>query len=540
MDSGLLRAIVSEAAARLAEQEIQRVAYLGARRYLLRFATPEHDNFLISVRPELPRAHLLGRGDGLTEAPLDRFAALADAELAGARLAGLDAVPGDRVLRLSFRVTRAAAPPAGRTLVAELFGRSANLLLLDDSGIVLGYARDLGSAHRAPAAGEPYRPPAPADPQAPAMASRDADWSVVSSTRPLDAYREGDRPGRDEIRVGDLETGTRRGDRDAAAAGQDAAARHVARFGGPSAAASAAYGLLERLRDFDDARAHHQAVVRRERARLDVLAARLATDLERARDSDRHRRWGVALLAGLGQARVNGTTAVVPDPEATGPATIAVPIDPALALPANAERHFALWKKGKRGEATIQARQTAVRRRLEAWAAVEVRAASVATAPDLEELRQAMAECGIVHAAPRAKRAPAAPRREEPTRVRRHTTADGHVVLVGRSGPENDTLTFRVASPWDFWLHAAGTPGAHVIVRNPARLKAIPEETLRAAARIAAWYSGARGDGKVEVHYTQRKHVHKRKGMPAGQVLVRRFRSILVAPGLPQAAIEDI
>jgi predicted ribosome quality control (RQC) complex YloA/Tae2 family protein len=114
------------------------------------------------------------------------------------------------------------------------------------------------------------------------------------------------------------------------------------------------------------------------------------------------------------------------------------------------------------------------------------------------------------------------------------------VVLVGRSGPENDTLTFRVASPWDFWLHAAGTSGAHVVVRNPQRLKSLPDRTLTAAAAIAAWYSGSKGDGKVEVHYTQRKHVHKRRGMPAGQVLVRRFRSIQVAPRLPQSAIEDV
>ena len=56
MDSGLLHAIVSEVSLRLAEQEIHRVSNLGAWRYLLRFATPEHDNLLISVRPELPRA----------------------------------------------------------------------------------------------------------------------------------------------------------------------------------------------------------------------------------------------------------------------------------------------------------------------------------------------------------------------------------------------------------------------------------------------------------------------------------------------------
>jgi len=530
MDSGLLSAIVSEVSLRLAEQEIHRVSNLGAWRYLVRFATPEHDNLLISVRPELPRAHLMPRGGGHHEAPSDRFAALADRELAGARLIAIEATPGERVLRLSLRSPRPEGSPVERHLVAELFGRSANLVLLDAAGLVLGCARDLKSAFRAPVVGEPYQPPAPrvSDPGLPA-----ATGAVVLSSRPLADYREGDRPGRDEIRVvaGDLPP--------AGGAAGDAPAI-VTRFPGPSAAAAAAYGLIERLRDFDDERTHHRVVARRERSRIEALARRLEEDLARARGADRHRRWAEALLAGLRAARVEGKTATVPDPESAEPAPLEVPIDPALPLLANAERHFTLWKKGKRGEATILARRDAVRRRLEAWVALEAQAGAVASAADLDALRQAMAALGMVHAAPRPRRVSLPTRREEPTRVRRHTTADGYVVLVGRSGPENDTLTFRVASPWDIWLHAAGSPGAHVIIRNPARLKSVPEGTLRAAAGIAAWYSGARGDGKVEVHYTPRKHVHKRKGMPAGQVLVRRFRSILVAPRLPQPAIEEV
>jgi predicted ribosome quality control (RQC) complex YloA/Tae2 family protein len=124
--------------------------------------------------------------------------------------------------------------------------------------------------------------------------------------------------------------------------------------------------------------------------------------------------------------------------------------------------------------------------------------------------------------------------------VRRHETRDGFVVLVGRSGPENDTLTFKIASPWDFWLHASGHAGAHVVVRNPRRLASLPEPALRVAAEIAAYYSGAREAGKVEVHVTQRKHVRKRKGMPPGQVLVRRFKSVNVVPRLPGPAVEDL
>ena len=78
------------------------------------------------------------------------------------------------------------------------------------------------------------------------------------------------------------------------------------------------------------------------------------------------------------------------------------------------------------------------------------------------------------------------------------------------------------------------------MVRNPKRLKTLPERSLRVAAEIAAYHSGARQEAKVEVHYTQRKHVHRRKGMPAGQVLLRRFRSVQVAPRLPTSTVEEV
>ena len=151
-----------------------------------------------------------------------------------------------------------------------------------------------------------------------------------------------------------------------------------------------------------------------------------------------------------------------------------------------------------------------------------------------------MARLGLVHAPRPAKRSAAPRPREEPARVRRYTSPDGLTILVGKSGPENDALTFRVASPSDFWLHAAGRPGAHVVVRNPKRMTALPERSLRVAAEIAAFHSGARQESRVDVHYTQRKHVRKKKGMPSGQVLLRRFRTIQVTPRLPSSTIEEV
>ena len=63
---------------------------------------------------------------------------------------------------------------------------------------------------------------------------------------------------------------------------------------------------------------------------------------------------------------------------------------------------------------------------------------------------------------------------------------DSTLVLVGRSARDRDTLTFKLASKNDFWLHVAGETGSHVVVRNPSGLTRLPRETLRSAATLSA------------------------------------------------------
>jgi predicted ribosome quality control (RQC) complex YloA/Tae2 family protein len=115
--------------------------------------------------------------------------------------------------------------------------------------------------------------------------------------------------------------------------------------------------------------------------------------------------------------------------------------------------------------------------------------------------------------------------------ARRFTSPDGMEVLVGRTARDNDALTFQIASQRDFWLHVAGSPGSHVIVRNPEGLSSLPRETLRFASELAARHSKARGAGQVSVHVAQVKDVTKPRGAPPGQVSIRRYRSVRASPG---------
>ncbi len=521
MESALLQAVADEAAARLIEQEVSSVSCLGRERYLLRFATPGRDNLLIAVPPERPRLHLLVRAGRQKEAPPDPFAALLDRELGGAILTGLEKVPGDRAVAMTFRLPGSAGPAPARRLIAQIFGRSANAVLQDAAGNILGSARPIRTPARAPRAESDRLPDMPVEP-------------VVYSRRPLGDYGDDVPLGQGDPRLltaaldphpCDPETGR---------------PLFVTRFDSPSEATQVVFDLQDRVHDFQARRTHHAAQVRREIERLESLERRLSEDLERARGAERYRLWGEALLAALPAVRPTAGEITVPDPTDPEAPPITIPLDPSLSPQENAQRLFTRYKKGKRGVVAIEARRQAIAAGRAAWGRLESQAVGARNAADLDALKVAMERMGLVHAPRPAKAAARPPAQETPTRVRRHMTRDGFVIMVGKSGAENDTLTFKVASPWDFWLHAAGTPGAHVIVRNPERQGVLPEGTLRVAAEMAAYYSGAKNAGKVEVHYTQRKHVHKRKGMPAGQVLLRRFRSIQVKPRLPAPGVEDV
>jgi predicted ribosome quality control (RQC) complex YloA/Tae2 family protein len=120
----------------------------------------------------------------------------------------------------------------------------------------------------------------------------------------------------------------------------------------------------------------------------------------------------------------------------------------------------------------------------------------------------------------------------------RTLVVEGYEILVGRGDEDNDHLTFDVAEPRDLWLHVAGgTPGSHVVVRNPEGGE-VPRSVVEIAAAVAAWYSKARGAPKVEVHVCRASDVNKPRGAPAGLVELRRYEKVRVKPALPAAPCD--
>ena len=147
-------------------------------------------------------------------------------------------------------------------------------------------------------------------------------------------------------------------------------------------------------------------------------------------------------------------------------------------------------------------------------------------ASSYEEIENVLAEWEAFAGPERGK--PSGSRKRPPGGVRPISDSDGNLVYIGKTGPQNDRVTFDIAGPDDWWLHARGVPGSHVIVRGNGREPG--DDALERAAALAAFFSKSRTSGKVEVDIARRRDVRKIKGAGPGMVTYRNERTVLVSP----------
>ncbi len=279
--------------------------------------------------------------------------------------------------------------------------------------------------------------------------------------------------------------------------------------------------LRQRL---DQRAAGLRKAVRNARERTERKLALLQEDVLTEEDAEKVRVMGELLTANLHSIPRGAEEVTLPDYYTGGELTI--PIDKALTPAANAQRYFKRYRKAH------TARKLAAEQKEKALS--DLRQLEEAlfflddadAADDLAAIRGALAESGLL----RREGAERGKKRELPARPRTYRSPEGFTILVGRHSIGNERL-LRDAAPDDVWLHAKDVPGSHVLIR--AEGKPVPEGTLLLAAKLAAWFSQARGQ-RTRVDYTRRKLVKKVPGGAPGMVHYTGEKGLFVS-----AAEED-
>lgn len=199
---------------------------------------------------------------------------------------------------------------------------------------------------------------------------------------------------------------------------------------------------------------------------------------------------------------------------------ITIPLDPTLTPAENAQKYFNKYNKQKR---TFEALTALIQETADDIHYLESISNSLdiaLTEADLIQIKEELMQTGYV------RRKYTKKKEKITSRPMHYISSDGYHMYVGKNNLQNDELTFSFANGNDWWFHAKGAPGSHVIVKTGG--DELPDRTFEEAGRLAAYYSKNRGSDKVEIDYVEKKHVKKPNGSKPGFVVYYTNYSLVI------------
>lgn len=209
---------------------------------------------------------------------------------------------------------------------------------------------------------------------------------------------------------------------------------------------------------------------------------------------------------------------------------VKIPLDPTLTASENAKKYFDRYGKLKRTYETLSQLIVEVKEEIDHLESIAASLDIAQQESDLVEIKEELIASGYV------RRKGGTKKEKVTSKPFHYISSDGFHMYVGKNNFQNDALTFKFAVGNDWWFHAKGQPGSHVIVRTEGA--ELPDSTYEEAARLAAYYSKGRGQEKVEIDYTEKKNVKKPNGAKPGFVIYYTNYSMVIDSNI--SGIEQV
>lgn len=531
---------------------------------------PERDMLLLSLRAKGENLRLLlaaGTGNArvhLTESSFENpaeppmFCMLLRKHLVGAHISAVYQPDYERLLIIELEGHDEMGFASQKKLVAEMIGRSANVILVDGEGRIVDCMRRMdfgGDAQRRMLPGMIYRLP-PKQEKPPLLETDSAQrktmiagadrqqsldkWLLSSfaglsplvcrelahrccgsyDTLPelLDAFV-------DSVQAGDLrptilyEEGKPR----------DFSFMPISQYG-PSVSCREEESFSKLLDSFysqrdraeQQRRRSHQLfkTVRTIRDRIQRKLASQTEELRRTEDRDEVRKTAELVTANIYRIKKGDRTLECVDYYDPECPVIRIALDPLKTPQQNAAALFKEYNKLKAARAHLTGLIEEGERQLDYLNSVLELLSLSETEKDISDIRRELIATGYLR-----KQGGSKADRSKGQAPWRFVTDDGFEVLAGRSNVQNDELTTKTGRRTDYWFHTQHLHGSHVILRcnglEPTEL------AVAQAAVIAAYYSQGREGGKVPVDYTMLRFVRKPSGALPGKVIYTDYKTIV-------------
>ena len=212
---------------------------------------------------------------------------------------------------------------------------------------------------------------------------------------------------------------------------------------------------------------------------------------------------------------------------------VVIPLDPTLTPLENSKKYFDRYGKLKRTfeAVTLQAEETA--HDIEHLESIRTALDTADDEADLMQISDELKEYGYIK-----KKAQGKKNKQAKAKPMHFVSSDGYDIYVGKNNYQNDELTFSTPYNYDWWFHAKGTPGSHVVVKSKEAVP--PDSTFEEAGRLAAYFSKGRQASKTEIDYTLRRNVKKPAKAKPGFVVYYTNYSMMSSPDIKGLKRKDL
>ena len=202
---------------------------------------------------------------------------------------------------------------------------------------------------------------------------------------------------------------------------------------------------------------------------------------------------------------------------------ITIPLDKNKSAKENAKKYYDKYAKLSRTTKALSEEILKTKNDIEHLQSIQTALEVSSDDESLSQIRQELVDFGYI------KKHSSAKKQKIASHPYHYISSDGYDIYVGKNNYQNEELTFKVATGNDWWFHAKGIPGSHVILKSNNE-EELPDRAYEEAAALAAFYSKAKDADKVEVDYIQKKNIKKVAGAAPGFVIYHSNWSMVATP----------
>lgn len=291
------------------------------------------------------------------------------------------------------------------------------------------------------------------------------------------------------------------------------------------------YGERDRMRRLERFSADLVKIVRTLLTRCERKLRLRQKEKQATKNKEQLRIYGELLKANLYRVPRGAAQITVENYYDENCAPVTIPLNVALTPAQNAAKFFKDYKKACTAEQTLEHLIADYSAELDYLQSVQFALQNAEELSTLREISVELQQAGYLKTSKKEKS------KKQATLKPMVFECEGFKILVGRNNLQNDVLTLKTAQKNDLWFHTKGIHGSHVILCTGG-LEA-PNTAILKAAQLAAYYSKARLSGSVPVDYTLVKYVKKPTGAKPGMVIYSTNKTLFVTPEKPEDFLNN-